>query len=98
MKEHSPATDMVVTCADRLATAESQRRPTEPLTRQFPELTLIDAYLIQQTNVSRRTRQGERVVGHKVGLTAKAMQDLFGVREPGYGPLLDTMIHEANQP
>jgi len=98
MKEHSVATDLVVTCADRLAQAELQRRPTEPLTRQFPQLTLMDAYLIQQANVSRRTRQGERVVGHKVGLTAKAMQELFGVREPDYGHLLDTMILDADEP
>jgi len=98
MKEHSAATDLVATCADRLAHAELQRRPTEPLTRQFPQLTLLDAYRIQQANVSRRTRQGERVVGHKVGLTAKAMQELFGVREPDYGHLLDTMILDADEP
>jgi 2-oxopent-4-enoate hydratase len=98
MKEHSAATDVVVNCADRLATAELQRRPIEPLSSLFPQLSLVDAYRIQELNVSRRTRQGERVVGHKVGLTAKAMQELFGVREPDYGHLLDTMIHDAHAP
>jgi 2-oxopent-4-enoate hydratase len=98
MNDNRAGTDVVVTCADRLASAERQRRPMEPLTQLFPDLSLIDAYRIQQMNVSRRLRRGERVVGHKVGLTAKAMQDLFGVREPDYGHLLDTMIHDARRP
>ena len=41
-------------------------------------------------------RAGERVLGHKIGLTAIAMQELFGVREPDYGHLLDTMFLEAD--
>jgi len=98
MKEHPTVTDVVVNCADKLATAELQRRPIEPLSRLFPQLSLTDAYRIQEFNVSRRMQQGERVVGHKVGLTAKAMQELFGVREPDNGHLLDTMIHDANEP
>ena len=98
MKEHPAATDVVVSCADKLANAELRRRPIEPLTKLWPQLSISDAYRIQQLNVSRRAQRGERVAGHKVGLTAKAMQDLFGVREPDYGHLLDTMIHDANEP
>ncbi len=38
------------------------------------------------------------IIGHKIGLTAKAMQELFGVREPDYGHLLNTMLHDARAP
>jgi 2-keto-4-pentenoate hydratase len=82
-------------CADSLYTAESARRPVAPLTDSYPNLELREAYRIQQINVERRTSAGERIVGHKIGLTARAMQEKFGVREPDYGHLLDTMFHDA---
>jgi 2-keto-4-pentenoate hydratase len=81
-----------------LSHAESRRRPTEPLTQSYPALSVPDAYRIQQANVQRRLELGERIVGHKIGLTAKAMQELFGVNEPDYGHLLDTMMHDAGTP
>ncbi len=97
MNDHPGGTDTVTWCAEALAQAELKRHPTQPLTERFPELSLLDAYRIQQTNILRRTNEGERIVGHKVGLTAKAMQDLFGVREPDFGHLLNTMMHDADQ-
>jgi 2-keto-4-pentenoate hydratase len=90
--------DVIARCAAQLSGAESSRRPTEPLTKSFPDLTVPDAYRIQQANVQRRVARGERIVGHKIGLTARAMQELFGVNEPDYGHLLDTMLHEAREP
>jgi 2-keto-4-pentenoate hydratase len=57
-----------------------------------------EAYRIQQTNIERRVALGERVVGHKIGLTARAMQEKFGVNEPDYGHLLDTMLHDELTP
>jgi 2-keto-4-pentenoate hydratase len=57
-----------------------------------------EAYRIQQVNIERRVALGERVVGHKIGLTARAMQEKFGVSEPDYGHLLDTMMHDESEP
>jgi 2-keto-4-pentenoate hydratase len=90
--------DVIAQCAAQLSHAESRRRPTEPLTQSYPALSVPDAYRIQQANVQRRLELGERIVGHKIGLTAKAMQELFGVNEPDYGHLLDTMMHDAGTP
>jgi 2-keto-4-pentenoate hydratase len=92
------AADLIAQCAAVLYGAESSRRPTQPLTRKFPRLTVPEAYRIQQANVERRLARGERVVGHKIGLTARAMQEMFGVSEPDYGHLLDTMLHDERVP
>jgi len=92
------AADLIARCAAVLHGAESNRRPVEPLTNRFPELTVPEAYRIQQANVERRLARGEHVVGHKIGLTARAMQELFGVNEPDYGHLLDTMLHDERVP
>jgi 2-keto-4-pentenoate hydratase len=98
MTADASSADVIAQCAAQLFGAESSRRPTEPLTQSFPDLTVADAYRIQQANVQRRLARGERVVGHKIGLTAKAMQELFHVNEPDYGHLLDTMMHAARKP
>jgi 2-oxopent-4-enoate hydratase len=90
--------DVIRRGAAQLAEAELTRRPTQPLTERFPALTLVEAYRIQEANVARRVGNGERVVGRKVGLTATTMQELFRVREPDYGHILDTMMHEAGEP
>lgn len=89
---------LVSRCAGLLAAAEADRKPIEPLTTTFPQLNVADAYGIQQANVLRRIARGERIVGHKIGLTAIAMQELFNVNEPDYGHLLNTMMHDENVP
>ncbi|HZF26738.1 MAG TPA: fumarylacetoacetate hydrolase family protein [Steroidobacteraceae bacterium] len=91
------AAELVARCAALLSEAELNRRPMEPLTKIFPALDVANAYRIQQANVERRLAGGEKIVGHKIGLTAKAMQELFGVREPDYGHLLTTMLHDAHK-
>jgi 2-keto-4-pentenoate hydratase len=88
----------VARCAMLLAQAEHDRRPIAPLREAFPQLTVEDAYRIQLANAERRKSLGERVVGHKVGLTARTMQELFGVDEPDYGHLFDTMVHDPGRP
>jgi 2-keto-4-pentenoate hydratase len=78
--------------ADALARAERERAPIEPLTDEHPDLSASEAYEIQRLGVTRRLGDGARIVGHKVGLTARAMQQMFGVNEPDYGHLLDVMV------
>lgn len=79
--------------ADELQQAHRTRQPVAPLTARHPGLTLDDAYAIQLLQVAALTAAGGRVVGHKVGLTSQAMQELLGVHEPDYGHLLDDMVH-----
>jgi 2-keto-4-pentenoate hydratase len=90
------ASHLVPQYAATLAAAELSRRPIRPLTDSHPDLSIADAYAIQRANIVRRTQAGERIVGHKIGLTALTMQELFGVNEPDYGHLLNTMMHDAS--
>ncbi len=77
--------------AAELARAERNRRPISPLTAAQPGIDVVDAYEIQLINIRQRVAGGARVVGHKVGLSSPAMQQMMGVDEPDYGHLLDEM-------
>jgi 2-keto-4-pentenoate hydratase len=74
-----------------LAQAERSREPIAPLTSVQPDIDVVDAYEIQLINIRQRVAEGAKVVGHKVGLSSKAMQQMMGVDEPDYGHLLDEM-------
>lgn len=80
-----------VQLAADLAQAERSRVPMTPLTDGNPDIDVVDAYEIQLINIRQRVAEGARVIGHKVGLSSKAMQDMMGVDEPDYGHLLDEM-------
>jgi 2-keto-4-pentenoate hydratase len=86
------ATVDVERLAARLADAEAAREPIGALTAEAPDLTVTEAYAVQRANVERRVAAGARVRGHKIGLTARSMQELFGIDEPDYGHLLDDMF------
>ncbi|MGV9610672.1 2-keto-4-pentenoate hydratase [Nocardia xishanensis] len=77
--------------ADELARAEDDRVAIDPLVARYPDIDVVDAYEIQLINIRRRLDSGARVVGHKVGLSSKAMQQMMGVDEPDYGHLLAEM-------
>jgi len=80
--------------AESLRAAEASREPIGPLTESHPELSVADAYRIQQINVHLRKEQGGLVRGRKVGLTSVAMQQQLGVDEPDFGALFDEMVIE----
>ncbi len=81
-----------------LAEAERSRVAIAPLTTANPEIDVVDAYEIQLINIRQRVAEGARVVGHKVGLSSKAMQEMMGVDEPDYGHLLDEMAVFEDRP
>jgi 2-keto-4-pentenoate hydratase len=83
--------------ADLLWEAEEKGQGDIPLTQLEPELTAEEAYQVQLINIQRKLDQGQKVVGKKIGLTSKAMQQLLGVDQPDYGHLLDGMVVENGQ-
>lgn len=81
-----------------LAQAERSRVPISPLTDGYPDIDVVDAYEIQLINIRQRVSEGARVIGHKVGLSSKAMQQMMNVDEPDYGHLLDEMAVHEDEP
>ena len=80
--------------ADRLAEAERTRTMIPRLTRQYPEMTVEDSYAVQNEWRRRAQESGRRLVGRKIGLTSKVMQEATGITEPDYGAIFADQIHE----
>jgi len=77
--------------AQALWQAEQDRTSIPPIINDNPDLTVADAYRIQLINIQRKLDAGARIVGRKVGLTSRPMQQMMGVDEPDFGVLLDGM-------
>jgi 2-oxo-hept-3-ene-1,7-dioate hydratase len=78
--------------ADILMEAAQTRRQAVQLSTTFPDITLTDSYAISTEVAKRRIAAGAKLIGHKVGLTSKAMQRSSQIDEPDYGHLLDAML------
>jgi 2-keto-4-pentenoate hydratase len=82
--------------ADELAAAlydaRRTRVPVPPLTEADPGLTLEDGYLVQQGVVRRYLEDGDRIVGYKLGLTSKPMQQMLGVGSPDFAPVMASHV------
>lgn len=62
----------------------------------YPDMTIEDGYAIQAEWIKLRLAQGRKVVGRKIGLTSRAMQQASQITEPDYGTLLDDMVFSDN--
>jgi len=71
--------------------AMQRRRPVEPLTSRYPDLTIEEAYGIQLRMIRARTDAGARVIGKKIGVTSRVVQDMLNVDQPDFGHLLSDM-------
>lgn len=77
--------------ARELQRAQDTRTPLEQFSRRFPGMTLEDGYRISRAWVRQQIEAGARVIGHKIGLTSRAMQLASQIDEPDFGTLLDHM-------
>jgi 2-oxo-hept-3-ene-1,7-dioate hydratase len=78
--------------ATRLDEAERTRRQIGHFSLEYPAMTLEDGYAVSRAWVKQKIDRGERVIGHKIGLTSRAMQRSSNVTEPDFGTLLDSML------
>ncbi|WP_290498872.1 2-oxo-hept-4-ene-1,7-dioate hydratase [Kocuria sp. UBA5001] len=86
--------ERVVAIADELAAAEANRTMIERLTLRHPEMTVEDSYAVQNEWRRRAQENGRRLVGRKIGLTSKVMQEATGITEPDYGAIFADQVHE----
>lgn len=78
--------------AQELDGAERTRVQVEQFSRRFPAMTIADSYAIQHEWVTLQLALGRQTIGHKIGLTSRAMQIASQITEPDYGTLLDSML------
>jgi 2-oxo-hept-3-ene-1,7-dioate hydratase len=77
--------------AQELENAERTRMQVEHFSKRYAGMTMEDGYRINRAWMKIKMRQGRTVIGHKIGLTSRAMQISSNIDEPDYGTLLDTM-------
>ncbi|MDR2077295.1 MAG: 2-oxo-hepta-3-ene-1,7-dioic acid hydratase [Desulfovibrio sp.] len=75
--------------AESLLQAEKTRIPILQPSHSYPQMEIGDAYRIQDFWAEGRIARGASVVGHKIGLTSRAMQMASRITEPDYGRILD---------
>ncbi len=78
--------------AQALRQARQSRQPIPPVSGTHGIADLDAAYAVAHINtLARLNEPGRRVVGKKVGLTSKAVQQQLGVDQPDFGVLFDDM-------
>jgi 2-oxopent-4-enoate/cis-2-oxohex-4-enoate hydratase len=82
---------------DELYASLLSRTPVAPLTEREPDITIEDAYRIQLRMIERRVAAGERVIGKKIGVTSKVVQDMLKVDQPDFGQLLSGMVFNEGE-
>ncbi|GHC23234.1 2-oxo-hepta-3-ene-1,7-dioic acid hydratase [Kushneria pakistanensis] len=86
--------DQIAAAADALLEAEKSRQQIGLLSKTYPDMTLDDAYAIQTAQMARKTHEHE-IIGWKIGLTSRVMQDALGIDTPDSGVLYDYMRFES---
>ena len=81
--------DQRMTVADRLMEAHRTKTQTERASLLFPEIEIADSYAISSEVARRMEAAGATLIGHKIGLTSRAMQRASGIDEPDFGYLFD---------
>jgi 2-keto-4-pentenoate hydratase len=77
--------------ASRLQTASDTAVAVAPIRGEILESDIASAYAIQERQTKARLDAGWRLVGRKIGLTAKSVQKQLGVDQPDFGMLFDRM-------
>ena len=78
--------------AEALFRAEAEGRQIGLLSKQHPDVTLDEAYSVQAALAERKKAAGRRVIGWKIGLTSRAMQQALAIDTPDSGVLFDDML------
>lgn len=85
--------ELIQRYGDELYECWRTRRTVAPLLQRESSITLDDAYRIQSRYVDRRLKAGETIVGKKIGVTSKPVQDFLGVFQPDFGQLTSGMVY-----
>lgn len=81
----------LATVAEIVDSAARNAAAIPQLSQTGYDLTLEEAYAVQQLSVARRTQRGERLIGVKMGFTSRAKMVQMGLSEMIWGRLTDAM-------
>jgi 2-oxo-hept-3-ene-1,7-dioate hydratase len=84
----------VQSLARELYVARKSRTPLRHFSRRFPGMTIDDGYAVQRAWQALEVADGRRMLGRKIGLTSRAMQQASQINEPDHAPLMDDMFFE----
>ncbi|MBU4520614.1 MAG: 2-oxo-hepta-3-ene-1,7-dioic acid hydratase [Gammaproteobacteria bacterium] len=87
--------ELIAQLAAELQQSQQTRTPVEHFSKRHPGMTVEDGYRIGRAWVELQKAEGRQVIGHKIGLTSRAMQISSQIDEPDYGTLLDHMLYTA---
>jgi len=82
---------------DELYDALINRKTISPLTSRGFDISIVDAYHIQQRVLATRIAKGEKIIGKKIGVTSKVVQNMLDVHQPDFGYLLDGMVYNEGE-
>ena len=88
MINDNPSIDAIAT---RLREAARTGEAIAPVRDELAHHGADAAYRVQEANTRHHLAQGRRLVGRKIGLTAKSVQQQFGVDTPDFGMLFADM-------
>lgn len=77
--------------AAELLRAREERKTCGRISEAYGITTMEDAYRVQEINTEIALKNGRRIVGRKIGLTSKAVQQQLGVNQPDFGMLFADM-------
>ncbi len=83
---------------DELYNALINRTAVDPLTDRESDITIEDAYAIQQRMIQRQLDDGHSIVGKKIGVTSKVVMDMLKVDQPDFGQMLSNMVFNEGEP
>jgi 2-oxo-hept-3-ene-1,7-dioate hydratase len=75
--------------------AEKTHELIRPPSAQYEGFTIDDAYAVQRRWIEIKVAEGNRIKGHKIGLTSRAMQRQANITEPDYGALMEDMFYDT---
>ena len=82
----------------QLVKARLKVEPVDSLESSAGSLTIEEAYRVQDRMIADRLKDGERIIGWKVGATSQAIMQQLGIDEPVYGCMTSASVHSAATP
>lgn len=85
--------DLIRRLAAELDASERSGVQVEHFSKRFPGMGIEDGYAVARAWVQLKLARGRKPIGHKIGLTSRAMQQASQIDEPDFGTLLDDMLY-----